>query len=55
MVLQPKFFFTAYGTERSQQALTSKLRQLPLEVFHHKNNTFNFFLGIEAPSEHGRT
>ena len=43
MVLQPKFFFTAYGTERSQQALTSKLRQLPLEVFHHKNNTFNFF------------
>ena len=24
MVLQPNFFFTAFGTERSQQALTSK-------------------------------
>ena len=49
------FLFTAYGTERSQRALTSKLRQLQPAVFHDKNNTFNFFLGIEAPSEHGRT
>ena len=59
MVLQPNFCFTAFGTERSQQALTSKffikVRQLQLAVFHHKNNTFKFFLGIEAPSEHGRS
>ena len=53
MVLQPNFFFTAFGRERSQRALTSKffiicscwikIRQLQLAVFHHKTNKFIFF------------
>ena len=46
MALQPKYFFTALGTERSQRAFTSKFfiicscsikaRQHQLAVFHHK-------------------
>ena len=52
-VLQPNFVFTAFGTERSQSALTCKffvicscsikVWQLQLAVFHHKNNTFKLF------------
>ena len=55
MVLQPNFFFTAFGTERSRRALTCKffiicscsikVRQLQLAVFHHKKKHLKTFLG----------